>query len=388
MDKKRHLLFIIGTAWMIDALDVALLSFIMPLIKNEWDVGSTELGLAAAVTSIGMFVGSIVCGKLADKYGRKNIIIGTLLIFSLGNLALIFAPNILWFMVIRFIIGIGLGGELPVAATIIADNYTGTKRSQMLLLADSFWAYGWILASLISFLIIPRFGWRAAVALAALFAFYALALRKHLPNEPINKKSHEGTFKELLSSKHRSRLIVLSIMWFIVMLTYYGIFLWLPTVLTMRGFSIVNSLGYTLIMSIAQLPGYYLAAYLMNKMSRKKILAIYLLGTLISSFVFGFGTNIALILVAGAFMSFFDLGAWGTLISLTPAQFPEKIRGTAMGTAQAVGRVGATVGPFLVGWLFDFKLGISVIFSVFAVLLIIAIVVLLIGVKDNLEDEY
>ena len=373
---------------MIDALDVALLSFIMPLIKNEWDVGSTELGLAAAVTSIGMIVGSIVCGKLADKYGRKNIIIGTLLIFSLGNLALIFAPNILWFMVIRFITGIGLGGELPVAATIIADNYTGTKRSQMLLLADSFWAYGWILASLISFLIIPRFGWRAAVALAALFAFYALALRKHLPNEPINKKSHEGTFKELLSSKHRSRLIVLSIMWFIVMLTYYGIFLWLPTVLTMRGFSIVNSLGYTLIMSIAQLPGYYLAAYLMNKMSRKKILAIYLLGTLISSFVFGFGTNIALILVAGAFMSFFDLGAWGTLISLTPAQFPEKIRGTAMGTAQAVGRVGATVGPFLVGWLFDFKLGISVIFSVFAVLLIIAIVVLLIGVKDNLEDEY
>jgi putative MFS transporter len=141
-------------------------------------------------------------------------------------------------------------------------------------------------------------------------------------------------------------------------------------------------------MSIAQLPGYYLAAYLMNKMSREKILAIYLLGTLISSFVFGFGTNIALILVAGAFMSFFDLGAWGTLISLTPAQFPEKIRGTAMGTAQAVGRVGATVGPFLVGWLFDFKLGISVIFSVFAVLLIIAIVVLLIGVKDNLEDEY
>ncbi|WP_349517384.1 MFS transporter, partial [Leuconostoc mesenteroides] len=222
MDKKRHLLFIIGTAWMIDALDVALLSFIMPLIKNEWDVGSTELGLAAAVTSIGMIVGSIVCGKLADKYGRKNIIIGTLLIFSLGNLALIFAPNILWFMVIRFITGIGLGGELPVAATIIADNYTGTKRSQMLLLADSFWAYGWILASLISFLIIPRFGWRAAVALAALFAFYALALRKHLPNEPINKKSHEGTFKELLSSKHRSRLIVLSIMWFIVMLTYYG----------------------------------------------------------------------------------------------------------------------------------------------------------------------
>ncbi|MCI1890888.1 MAG: MFS transporter [Schleiferilactobacillus harbinensis] len=388
MQRSKHLLLIVGTAWLFDAMDVALLSFIMPLLKTEWHLNATQLGLVGAMTSVGMIVGAIVCGRLADTYGRKHVLMGTLILFSLSNLALVFAPNVNWFMAIRFLTGVGLGGELPVAATIIADHYTGVKRSQMLVLVDSFWAYGWILASLIAYLVMPLFGWRAAAALTVVAAVYAFVLREHLPAEAPRQQVQRTPFRELLSVQHRRPLIMLSAMWFIVMLTYYGIFLWLPSVLTMRGFSVVNSLGYTLAMSVAQLPGYYLAAYLMKHISRKMILGIYLTGTIIASLVFGTASNTAIIFIAGALLSFFDLGAWGTLIALTPGQFPQAIRGTAMGTAQSVGRVGATVGPFLVGWLFDAQFGIPTVFGLFVGLLLIAVVILIFGVQEkSVEDD-
>lgn len=388
MAKSNRFLLIIGTAWMIDALDVALLSFIMPVLKAEWHLNATQLGFVAAITSVGMMIGALLCGKLSDMFGRKKILMGTLILFSLSNLALAFAPNVTWFIVIRFVTGIGLGGELPVAATIIADRYTGKKRSQMLVLSDSFWAYGWIFASLIAFFVIPNFGWRVAVMLTALFGGYALVLRKHLPPDPtISVKRETQSFRQLLSPENKWPLILISIVWFIVMLTYYGIFLWLPSVLVLRGFSIVNSIGYTLIMSIAQLPGYYLAAHLLSKISPKKLLVTYLLGTIVSSLVFGLSNSLPIILISGAFLSFFDLGAWGILIAHTPGMFQTTIRGTAMGAAQSVGRFGATIGPFLVGWLLNMQLGIGFIFSLFVVLLLIAIVIIHFGIKDPTSEQ-
>ncbi|WP_313592219.1 MFS transporter, partial [Leuconostoc lactis] len=155
MVNSKRLLLVVGTAWMIDALDVALLSFMMPLLKAEWTLNETQLGSVGAITSVGMMLGALLCGKLSDRFGRRRVLMWTLVLFSLSNLALAFAPNLAWFMVIRFITGVGLGGELPVAAALIADHYTGTKRHQMLVLVDSFWAYGWIIASLIAFIVIP-----------------------------------------------------------------------------------------------------------------------------------------------------------------------------------------------------------------------------------------
>ena len=389
MDKSKRLLLIVGTAWMFDALDVALLSFMMPLLKNQWTLTETQLGLTGAMTSVGMMIGALLCGKLSDHFGRKRVLMWTLVLFSISNLALAFAPNITWFMVIRFVTGIGLGGELPVAAALIADQNSGTKRAQMLVLADSFWAYGWIIASLIAFLVIPHFGWRVAAMLTALCAVYALVLRRHLPDDTgtTQNGAPSPAFKILLSSAHKKPFIMISMVWFIVMLTYYGIFLWLPSVLVLRGFSIVHSLGYTLAMSIAQLPGYYLAAYLLSKISSKKLLSFYILGTIAASLVFGLSSHTPIILLSGACLSFFDLGAWGILIAMTPSMFPQAIRGTAMGAAQAIGRLGATIGPFLVGWLLDMRLGISSVFSLFVSLLLIAIVIIIFGVKNSVPTD-
>lgn len=385
--RGNKLLMLIGTAWLFDALDVALLSFIMPVIKKSWQLTAGELGAVSAVTSLGMMFGAVICGYLADKWGRKPVLIGTLLLFSIGNLLLTLTPNVTWFILVRFITGIGLGGELPVAATIIADHFTGTKRSRMLVLVDSFWAFGWILASLLAFLVMPYFGWRVTVLITALMGVYALLVRRHLPDQPANIAATRLKFwpalRQVWSPEYRRATACLSVLWFVIMFAYYGMFLWLPSVLVLRGFSIVHGFRYTVLMSLAQLPGYYLAAWLIGRVTRKWVLAAYLLGTIVSAAAFGVATNATMIMISGAGLSFFTLGAWGIMIAFTPGQFAADARGMGMGFAQSVGRVGATIGPFLVGALMGLGFQLPAIFMVFVGALIIGILVLLLGLRDQ-----
>ena len=385
--KGNKLLLLIGTAWLFDALDVALLSFIMPVIKESWHLSAGQMGAVSAVTSLGMMIGALGCGYLADKWGRKPVLIMTLLLFSLGNLALTVTPNVETFLLVRLITGIGLGGELPVAATIIADHFTGTKRARMLVLVDSFWAFGWILASVLSFVVMPKFGWRITVLITAFMGLYTLIMRRHLPEKaPVEQTTKLGfwpALKQVWSTKYRRATICLSILWFVIMFAYYGMFLWLPSVLVMRGFSMVHSFGYTVLMSIAQLPGYYLAAWLIGKLPRKVVLATYLIGTMLSAWAFGTATTETIILISGAWLSFFTLGAWGIMIAFTPGQFEVAARGMGMGFAQSIGRIGATIGPYLVGALIGIGFKIPAIFMVFVGALILGVVVLLFGLHDE-----
>lgn len=380
------LLMVIGTAWLFDAADVALLSFIMPLLKKEMLLTDGQVGLVSSITTVGMIIGAILFGYLADKFGKKNIIIITLLLFSISNLALALTQNLPQFLLVRFITGIGLGGELPVATTIIADSFSGHRRSKMLILVDSFWAIGWILASLLAFLFMPVYGWRPTVIITSVMALYTLVIRRHLPeqtNVKNDKLNLKVAFGQIWSKDFRRATICLSILWFIIMFTYYGMFLWLPSVLIKRGFSVVHSFKYTLLMSFAQLPGYFLAAYLMGKLSRKKVLAIYLTGTIIGAFMFATAQSEFLVVFSSCILSFFTLGAWGIMIALTPTQYPLEIRGVGIGFTQSIGRIGATIGPYLIGFSLGLGINVSTVFSYFVVGLVIGIIVLVFGMVDK-----
>lgn len=379
------LLMVIGTAWLFDAADVALLSFIMPLLKKEMTLTDGQIGLVSSITTVGMMIGAVLFGYLADKFGKKNIIIITLLLFSVSNLFLALTTDVNQFLLVRFITGIGLGGELPVATTIIADSFSGHQRSKMLILVDSFWAIGWIFASLLAFLFMPVYGWRPTVIITSVMALYTLVIRRHLP-EQTNVKNEKLqlsiTLKKIWSPEFRRATLCLSILWFIIMFTYYGMFLWLPSVLIKRGFSVVHSFGYTLLMSFAQLPGYFLAAYLMGKLSRKKVLGIYLIGTIIGAFLFGTAQTVWLVVLSSCILSFFTLGAWGIMIALTPTQYPIDIRGVGIGFTQSIGRIGATIGPYLIGFSLGIGINVATVFSYFVIALIIGILVLAFGMVD------
>jgi MFS transporter, putative metabolite:H+ symporter len=376
---NRKLLWVSGTGWMFDAMDVGMLSFIIAALKVEWDLSSEQMGWIGSVQSIGMAVGALIFGLMADRVGRKNVFIITLLLFSIGSGISAFATSITVFLILRFFIGMGLGGELPVASTLVSESVPAEKRGRIVVLLESFWAAGWLIAAVISYFIIPKYGWSTALLISATPALYALYLRIGLPDSPrfeaIKEKERISPFQSLANlwtNEYRRRTTMLWIVWFCVVFSYYGMFLWLPSVMVLKGFSLIKSFGYVLIMTLAQLPGYFTAAWAIEKFGRKFVLAVYLIGTAISAFLFGNAESTTLLITSGILLSFFNLGAWGGLYAYTPEQYPTIIRGTGSGSAAAFGRLGGVLGPLLVGYLVAENTSISTIFTIFCISVFIA----------------
>ena len=164
----------------------------------------------------------------------------------------------------------------------------------------------------------------------------------------------------------------------------------LPSFVFKQGFAVIKTFEYVLLMTLAQLPGYFSAAYLVERWGRKYTLAIYLLGSGIAGYFFGHAGSVAALISAGAIMSFFNLGAWGVLYTYTPEQYPTAIRAMGSGWAAGFGRIGGIVAPLLVGYLLSEFVGMNGVFYLFAAVFgIIAALILLLGresKKKALED--
>lgn len=387
---SRKLLSIAGLGWMFDALDVGMLSFIIVALQKEWSLTTEQVGWIGSVNSIGMAIGALVFGAMADRVGRKNVFIITLLLFSIGSGLSALTTSLALFLLLRLLIGMGLGGELPVASTLVSESVSADKRGRVVVLLESFWAAGWLIAALISYFIIPVYGWRIALLLSAVPALYALYLRLNLPDSPRytalerkQKPSILQNMKSVWAKEYAKQTLVLWILWFCVVFSYYGMFLWLPSVMVMKGFSMIKSFEYVLIMTLAQLPGYFTAAWFIEKYGRKFVLVTYLLGTAVSAYFFGTAEELPLLLTSGIMLSFFNLGAWGGLYAYTPEQYPTSIRGTGSGMAAAAGRIGGILGPLLVGYLVAAGKDISIIFTIFTIAIVIGAAVVLIFGKET-----
>ncbi|WP_163102873.1 MFS transporter [Peribacillus alkalitolerans] len=391
---NKKLLGIAGLGWMFDAMDVGMLSFIIVALQKDWGLSVQQMGWIGSINSIGMAVGALVFGLLADRMGRKWVFIITLLLFSIGSGLSAFTTTLAAFLVLRFLIGMGLGGELPVASTLVSESVPVEKRGKVVVLLESFWAGGWLIAALISFFVIPKFGWQAALLISALPAFYALYLRLNLPDSPKfeavkvkEKPSILQNIGSVWSKKHVRQTTMLWILWFCVVFSYYGMFLWLPSVMVMKGFSMIKSFQYVLIMTLAQLPGYFTAAWFIERLGRKFVLITYLIGTAASAYFFGSAESFALLLTSGIFLSFFNLGAWGALYAYTPEQYPTAIRGTGAGMAASFGRIGGVLGPLLVGYFVAQEISINTIFTIFTISILIGALAVFVLGKETKQME-
>ena len=390
---RNRLLGIAGLGWLFDALDVGILSFVIAALAIDWSLTPQEMGWIGSINSIGMAFGALIFGLLADKFGRKSVFMWTLVIFSVASGLSALTTTLAAFMVLRFFVGLGLGGELPVASTLVSESVAPKERGRVVVLLESFWAGGWIIAAIISYFVIPAYGWRVALLLTAIPAFYAIYLRISLPDSPKYeemKDQRQSIAKNIASvwkKEYAKSTLMLWIVWFMVVFSYYGMFLWLPSVMVMKGFSMIQSFEYVLIMTLAQLPGYFLAAWIIEKIGRKFVLSVFLLGTAFSALIFGFADSTTVLIVSGMFLSFFNLGAWGALYAYTPENYPTIIRGTGAGMAAAVGRIGGIFGPLVVGTLTAKNIELGSIFTIFTVAIVIAIIAIIFLGKETKQVE-
>ncbi len=229
---RNRLLGVAGIGWLFDAMDVGILSFVIAALASDWGLTPSQSGWIGSINSIGMAVGALVFGVFADKVGRKQIFMWTLVLFSIASGLSAFTTTLTAFLVLRFFVGMGLGGELPVASTLVSESVAAKERGRIVVLLESFWAAGWLIAALISYFVIPTWGWRVALILTALPAFYAIYLRWHLPDSPQFTVKQEAktrsilqNIKEVWSKKYARATLMLWVLWFTVVFSYYGMFL-------------------------------------------------------------------------------------------------------------------------------------------------------------------
>lgn len=395
--KQRKLLMSAGLSWMFDAMDVGILSFIIADLSIKWQLSPQQTGLFTSINSIGMVFGAAIAGYMADKYGRKSVLLWTLLIFSIATGLSAAATGFTILCILRFIAGFGLGGELPVASTLVSESVQSKDRGRAVVLLESFWAAGWIASALIAYFVIPKYGWQAAFIIGGLPALYALYLRRAIEDPPRFMKqsaqerrkslSFRHRFKSVWGKPHRRSTIMLWVLWFTVVFSYYGIFLWLPSVMMIKGFSLVKSFEYVLIMTLAQLPGYFTAAYFIEKFGRKFVLVLYLALTAVSAAWFGLASTEGSLITAGICLSFFNLGAWGGMYAYTPELYPTGVRSTGVGLAASFGRVGGIIAPYMVGMLVARHFEVGYIFGIFFVTILIgAAAVLWLGTETKGQE--
>ena len=400
----RKLLVASGIGWAFDAMDVGLVSFVVAAIAADphFNLNATEKSWVLSVGFVGMAIGAALGGYFADRVGRKTVFTATLVIFGLANAGMACSWTLVALLIARFIIGLGLGAELPVASTLVSEFSPTRHRGRMTVLLESFWAVGWIIAAAIGAFVIPNtgdWGWRWALLIGALPLLYAVVTRAHIPESVrfLESKGREDEAeqavryfeqasgvapvaspkaeplpairtRELFGHQYLARTVAIWLTWFFVNFSYYGAFTWMPSLLADQFGSLTSSFGYTLIISLAQLPGYFLAAWLVEIWGRRRTLSVVRAVSAVAAFACSQAGSVAAVIGFGMLLSASNLGAWGVLYAVTPEIYPTRLRGAASGAAAAVGRVAAIIAPLLVPWFLTLSGGNkTVAFVIFAV---------------------
>ncbi len=258
------LMVLCGLGWAADAMEVLLISFVIPAVRKEWNLDATQLGLLATAIFLGMLIGALVWGRASDLVGRKVSFISTIAIDSIFGLLSAFSPSFAWLIILRMLTGFGVGGTLPVDYSIFAEYLPPQKRGRYLVLLESFWALGVVATAGLAWLILPRLGWRWLLAVSALpgiliffiqreipespryllvsgkpeqarevLAKVAAANGRVLPNRPLQpvEPMVKARATDLLTPRLRMTSLLLWLIWFALSLGYYGTFTWLPSFL-------------------------------------------------------------------------------------------------------------------------------------------------------------
>ncbi|MCW0193276.1 MFS transporter [Rhodococcus erythropolis] len=425
----RRLMFMGGLGYTFDSFDGALMGYALSALIIIWHIPSETGGWLLSSIFFGYLVGALVAGVLADRFGRRRLMMSSLLIFCVCSLLMGTANSLPELFVWRALAGVGIGAETALIAPYISEFLPARVRGKFVARTVGFLAFGYVLAGVVAPLVIspnPAVGWRIAAVLCALPVVLLLWWRRRLPESPryLLSKGRIAEAAEVVENMERESgakpaadpletvdsvtdpaasspavtpdrgmlaplaglwrgglartTIVIWLLWFILIGVNYGFSSWLPTLLVLeKGLTLTNSFLIALITSLAQVPGYYIASLLIDKMERKWLLAIYALGATGGAVVVAFADNTPVLVLGSALLAAFTNGAAGVYYTYTAELYPTAVRATAMGAASAVGRLGAIFAPIAIGYLFA-RIGWVNVFLVLVGALAVAVAVVVI----------
>lgn len=417
------LMLIGGLGYTFDGMDAAVVAFLLPSAQTAWGLSNAELGLIGSAAPFGFLFGAIAAGLLGDRIGRKKVMMYALAFYAIFSVVAALAPNYGFFLGARVLAGAGAGAESAIIAPFLAEFVPASRRGWFIGALAGFFSFGFVLAALIGRFVVPTVpeGWRWAQVITAVPIVMLLWWRRALPESPryllangrveeaeqvvatLERKVEAATGAPLppvpvtpmppiaaasrvtLPSALRflwgrdmaRRTAVTWLIWFVITFSYYGFFSWIPTLLVQRGITVTKSFEFSIIIYLAQIPGYYSAAWLSERLDRKNTIALYLAGSAVSAFWLSQTSTPVEITVAGAVLSFFLNGTYAGVYAYTPEVFPTWIRATGVGLSSAFGRVGSILAPTIIGFTAA-GLGFAGVFGMTTAVLVIGVLAVMV----------
>ncbi|MGY4478181.1 MFS transporter [Bradyrhizobium sp. USDA 3364] len=385
---QRWIFGIIATAWFFDSMDLAALTFVLGSIRQTFGLSTAEAGLLSSMSFLGMFAGAASAGLLADRFGRARVFQVSMIFWGLGSLFCGLSTTATALGASRLLLGFGMGMEFPVAQSMVSEIMPASNRGRYIAFLEGFWPLGFIASGLLTYFVLQAADWRWVFILQAIPAVFVLVVRRYVPESPRWLASHgyseraeatvraiESKVRDRLGSKelppvvrqaaapasevtgvrtlfsgiYARRTTMLWTLWFFALLGFYGLTTWLGALLQAKGFPITKSVFYTILISLAGIPGFLVSAWLVESWGRKATLVMNLLCGAIACHFYGGATDQTQLIIAGLCMQFFLFGMWSALYAYTPELYPTHIRATGTGFASAVGRIGSLIGPYVIG---------------------------------------
>ncbi|GAB7547901.1 MFS transporter [Cupriavidus sp. 8B] len=388
----RSLFAIIALAFFFDNLDLAMMTYLLGSIRTEFGLTSAQAGMLGSASFVGMGIGALSSGVLADRFGRKPVFQVSMIIWGVGSYLCSTADSPQVLAAYRLLLGLGMGMELPLAQTLMSEFIPARQRGKYLALMDGNWPIAFICAGLMSYYVLSAYTWRTMFLLGATPALFLFVVRRYVPESPRwleSKGRHEEAagivdriekavmrklklsslpeimpalsaaepetsgLRVLWSREYRSRTLTVWGLWFFALLGFYGLNTWIGALLQQSGLGVSQSVLYTVYISIGGIPGFLWAAFAVERWGRKPACVTTLVGGACMVFLYGkvAGSNpdAMTLLISGGMMQFFMFGMWAVLYTYTPELYPTRARASGCGMASTVGRIGSLLGPTLVG---------------------------------------
>lgn len=381
---RAHVIAVI-VCWLFvvfDGYDLIVYGNVISSLQDEWGISSSTAGTLGSLAFVGMMIGAVLAGRMSDAIGRKNAVIGCVVVLSVFTTLCAVAPGPVIFGIFRLIAGIGLGGLVPTSNALAAELVPDRWRAAVATMMMSGVPIGGSIAALVGIPVIPNWGWRPMFAFALIplvvlvpLAFKVLPNRSALSSHPDNSA---GGFKELLGDRFRTISIMFAAVTVVTLLAWYGLGTWLPKLMQGEGTDLGNALTFSLALNLGAVAGSFITAWGGVRW-----------GSVPTSIVAALLAGVALLTllldppVAAVYLIFVlaGVGTHGTqalIIAAVASYYPDHLRGTALGWALGVGRIGAVAAPQIGGWLLAAGLGADSNFVLFGISALISSLLLMV----------
>jgi MFS family permease len=374
--EQRRTLFAAAMAWALDAFDAMLFSLVLAMLMRDFGIGKTAAGLLGTLTLLGSGIGGVLFGFLADRIGRKQALMASILTYSVCSFASGLATSVVTLAVARFVLGLGMGGAWNTGATLVAESWPTELRAKGLSMVQSSWAPGFAAAALVAGPVSRYFGWRAVFFVGILPALVTLWIQRRMPeselwqaslaqapnfdgNDPEGRSSQShpsGSFTVIFQLPYARYTLALLFFNFFALFAWWGLFTWMPPYLSLpvsqggRGFGVMGMTTLLVVLNLCgMLPGYVSFGWVADQIGRRNAFLVYSIMAALLTPLYAAARSQLGLLVLGTLVAFFGTGLFSGSGIMGSEIFPTAVRARALGFTYNGARAMSALSPLVIG---------------------------------------